>query len=108
MSGNREGGEKVLDGGNLLLREQDEGLLEFDALGFDVGDEVRGDEAAVEAHAFGDLDGVFNRLSFLYGDDTLFADFLHGVGDEGSDVGVSIRGDGGDLQSGVSLVNRLT
>ena len=80
LSGNLERGEDVLESGNFLFREKDEGLLEFGFLGLDVGDEVGGDVATVESHAFGDLNLVVDGLALLDGDDTLLADFLHSGG----------------------------
>lgn len=97
LGGDFEGRKDILESADLLLREEDEGLLELDALGLNVGDEVRRDETTVEAHALGDLDAVFDGLALLDGDDTFLADLLHGGGDEVADVGVAVGGDGGDL-----------
>lgn len=106
-----KGGENILDGGDLLLGEQDEGLLELDLLGLGVGDEVGGGVATVEAHTLGDLELILQGLTLLHGDNTLLANTLHGGGDELANVGVTIGGDGGYLgdllaggdRAGVSL-----
>ncbi|KAI3480490.1 hypothetical protein L1887_57336 [Cichorium endivia] len=97
LCGGLERRQNVLERRDLLLREQDERLLELDLGGLDVGDKVRGDVAAVEAHALGDLDLVLERLALLDGDDALLADLLHGGGDELADVLVAVGRDGGDL-----------
>jgi hypothetical protein len=55
LGGGLKGRKDILEQRKFLLREQDEGLLEFDPLGLGVGDKVRGDETTVEAHAFGYL-----------------------------------------------------
>lgn len=95
--GGLKGGENVLDSGDLLLGEQDQGLLELDLLGLGVGDEVRGGVATVEAHTLGDLELIIQGLALLDGNDTLLANTLHGGGDELADVGVAVGGDSGDL-----------
>ncbi|GKT57007.1 unnamed protein product [Colletotrichum tofieldiae] len=92
-----KGGNDVLDGGDLLLGEEDQGLLELNLLRLGVGDEVGGDKAAVEAHTLGDLELVNQSLALLDGDDTLLADLLHGVGDQTANLLVTVGRDGGDL-----------
>lgn len=97
LSGNLEGWENVLQGGDLLLAEENEGFLELNALGLDVGDEVRRDIASVELHALGNLDRIFEKTALLDGDDTLLANFFHGSGNELPNLHITIGGDGGDL-----------
>lgn len=97
LVGDLESGDDVHGGGDLLLREEDQGLLELDLLGLGVGDEVGGDEAAVEAHTLGDLELIEESLTLLDGDDTLLADLLHGVGNQLANVLVAVGRDGGDL-----------
>ena len=58
---------------DLLLREQDERLLEFDPLALDVGHKVGRDEATVEAHALRDLNLVLDGAALLDGDDATFS-----------------------------------
>src|SRR5205823_3015626 len=62
-----------------------------------VGDEVGGDVTAVELHALDDLEFGLERLGFFNRDDALVADLLHGVGEELTDLGVAVGGDGADL-----------
>lgn len=95
--GGLQGGDDVLDSGDLLLREQDQGLLELDLLGLGVGDEVGRGVTTVEAHTLSDLELVLQSLTLLHGDDTLLADTLHSGGDELADGSVAVGGDGGDL-----------
>src|SRR5665647_2538815 len=83
--------------GELLLVDQDVGVIEFNAHLVGVGDEVGRDVAAVELHAFDDIEFGFQRLGFLNRDDALVADLLHGVGEELADLGVAVGGDGADL-----------
>lgn len=92
-----KGGDDVHGSRDLLLREEDQGLLELDLLSLGVGDEVGRDEAAVEAHTLGDLELILHGLALLDGDDTLLADLLHGVGDQLANVLVAVGADGGDL-----------
>lgn len=97
LGGNFEGRKDVLKGRDLLLGEEDEGLLELNTLVLGVGDEVRGNEASVESHTLGNLNLVVNGSALLDGDDTLLADLLHSLSNNGTDVSVTVGGDGGDL-----------
>src|SRR4029079_12671326 len=81
----------------LLFVDQDVGVVHFDAHLVGVGDEVGRDVAAVELHALDDLEFGLERLGFFNRDDALVADLLHGVGEEFSDFGVAVGGDGADL-----------
>src|SRR5437899_369952 len=83
--------------GELLLVDQDVGVLHFNAHLVGVGDEVGRDVAAVELHAFDDLEFGLERLGFLNRDDALVADLLHGVGKELADFRVPVGRDGADL-----------
>src|SRR5713226_5385397 len=83
--------------------DQDAHVLEdtFHALG--VGDEVGGEVAAVELHAFDYFEGRLHRLGFLDGDDTILADLLHGFRDDAADLLVIVGGDGANLGDHVAL-----
>ena len=81
----------------LLFVNEDVGIVHFNAHLVGVGDEVGRDVAAVELHAFDDLEFGLERLGFLDRDDALVADLLHGVGEELADFGVAVGGDGADL-----------
>src|SRR3712207_9556841 len=72
-----------------------------------VGDEVRREVAAVELHAFHDIELGLGGLGLLDGDHALVADLLHGMGDHLADVLVAIgrdRADLGDLVGGLHLL----
>src|SRR5690606_19538245 len=62
-----------------------------------VGDEVGRDVAAVELHAFDDIEFGFQRLGFLDRDDALVADLVHGLGEVVADFLVAVGRDGADL-----------
>src|SRR5438552_3569339 len=72
--------KQFVQAGELLLVDQDVGVVELNAHLVGVGDEVGRDVAAVELHAFDDLKLGFERLGFFNRDDALVADLLHGVG----------------------------
>ena len=81
----------------LLLVDEDVGVLELDPHLVGVGDEVGGNVAAVELHALDHVQLGLEGLGLLDGDDTVIADLLHGLGDHGADLLVAIGGDGADL-----------
>src|SRR6266568_6834213 len=83
--------------GELLLVDQDVGVIEFDAHLVGVGDEVGRDVTTVELHAFDDFEFGLKRLGFFDRDDALIADLLHGVGEKLADFRVAVGGDGADL-----------
>ena len=92
-----EDGEHRLQRGELLLVDQDVGILEFGHHLLGVGDEIGREIAAVELHAFDDVELGLEALGFLDRDDALVADLLHGVGDHLADRLVAVGGDGADL-----------
>ena len=100
-------GQHVLHAGDLLVVDEDVRVLEHRHLGVAVGDEIRGDEAAVELHAFHHLEVGLHALGFLDRDDPVLADLFHGVGDEVADLVVVVGGDGGDLGDLVLLLDVL-
>src|SRR5216684_3747874 len=89
--------KQFVQAGELLLVDQDVGVVHFNAHLVGVGDEVGRDVTAVELHAFDHLEFGLERLGFFNCDDALVADLLHGVGEELADLGVAIGGDGADL-----------
>ncbi len=82
---------------DLLLVDQDVGVLEDDLHPLLVGDEVGAQVAAVELHALDDVDGRLEALAFLDGDHAVGADLLEGVGELLADRLVVVGGDRGDL-----------
>ena len=89
--------EQVFHRADLLFVDQDVGVLDrnFHALG--IGDEVRREIAAVELHAFDDFELRLERLRLFDGDDAVFADLLHGLGNDLADGLIVVGGDGADL-----------
>src|SRR6266700_757764 len=89
--------QQFVQRGELLLVDQDVGVVHLDAHLVGVGDEVGRDVAAVELHALDDVELGLERLGFLNRDDALVADLLHGIGEELADFGVAVGRDGADL-----------
>ena len=89
--------EQVLEAADFLFVNQDVSVFELGFHRFRVGDEVRGEIALVELHAFDHFEGGFDGLGFFDGDGAVFADFVHGVGDDFADGGVPVGGNGRDL-----------
>src|SRR5467141_2625096 len=89
--------KQLVQAGELLLVDQDVGIVHFKAHLVGVGDEVGRDVAAVELHAFDDLEFGLERLGFFNRDDALIADLLHGIGEELADFRVAVGRNGADL-----------
>ena len=92
-----EQGQQLLQARQLLLVDQDVGVIHLDAHLVGVGDEVRRDVAAVELHALDHVELGLQRLRLFDGDHALVADLLHRLGEEAADLGVAIGGDRADL-----------
>ena len=73
------------------------GIFEDALHPFRIRHEIRRQIAAVELHAFNDIESRFKALGFFNSDHALFTDFVHRLGDNIADGGVSIGGDGADL-----------
>src|SRR6266576_398053 len=89
--------QQVLDGADLLVRDQDERVLEdrFHALG--VRDHVRRQIALVELHALSELELEAERLPLLDVHDAVLADLLDRVGEDVADLTIARR-DGRDAR----------
>ena len=85
-----EDGQEVLQDGDLLVVDEDVGVLILRLHLLRVGHEVGGDVAAVELHTLDHFDGRVRALSLFYGDDTFFLHFLHGLGDQLADALVAV------------------
>ena len=81
----------------LLLVDEDVGLLELGDHLVGVGDEVGREIAAVELHALDDFELGLEALGLLDRDDALVADLLHGLGDHVADRLLAVGRDGADL-----------
>ena len=99
-----EDGEHRLQRGELLLVDEDVGVLELGQHLLSVGDEIGREIAAVELHALDDVELSVQALRLFDRDHALVADLLHGVGNHLADRLVAIRGDGPDLRD---LIRRL-
>ncbi len=104
-----EHGQNVADGADLLVRDEDVGLLEHRLHAVLVGDHVGRDVALVELHALGELELHAERLALLDVDDAVLADLLDRVSDDVADllVGSRDRGDAGDLLLATDLLRLL-
>src|SRR5260370_12481321 len=91
------GWEEVLEVYDFFVVVQDVILFEPALHGFRVGDEVGGEVAFVELHAFDHFESGFNGLGFLAADRAVLAHFVHGIGDDFPDGAVPVGGDGCDL-----------
>ena len=81
----------------LLLVDEDVGVGQLDLHLLGVGDEVGRQIAAVELHAFDDVELELETLGLLDGDDAFLADLLHGFGDLLADFTVAVGRDDADL-----------
>ena len=86
-------------GRNLLVGDQHVRVAELGFHGLGAGDEVRADVAAIEFHTFDVLGLELQTLRLFDGDDAVFADLLHDLGDQCADLRIlgRNRGHGGDL-----------
>ena len=81
----------------LLLVQENVGVLELDLHLLGVGDEVGREIAAIELHALDDFELGLEALGLLDRDHALVADLLHRLGDHVADLALAIGGDGADL-----------
>ena len=101
-----EHGHDVLDVGDLLVGDEDIGILHHGLHAVIVRDEVRGDIALIELHALDGVDGDIESLGILDGNDAVLAHDIHGVGDLVADLGVT-SGDGADGSNLLLGLDRL-
>jgi hypothetical protein len=90
--------QQLADRRDLLVVQQDVGVLEHGDLLLGVVDEVRREIAAVELHALDQVELVLQRLAVLDRDHAFLAHLVHRVGDDLADVAIRVRGDGADLR----------
>ena len=89
--------QQLLQVRQLLLVDEDVGVLELGHHLLGVGDEVGREIAAVELHALDDFQLGVEALGLLDRDDALVADLLHGFGDHVADGLLAVGRDGADL-----------
>ena len=94
--------QQVLHRADLLLVDQDDRVLEHDFHALRIGHEVGREVAAIELHAFDDVERRLHALGFLDRDDAVLADLLHGLGDDLADGLVAVGRDGADLRDHVA------
>src|SRR5690606_12600190 len=92
-----EHGQQVADVADFLVENQDIRIFKHGNLLVGVVDEVGRQVAAVELHAFDDIQFVFERLAVFNGNDAFFADLVHGVGDDFADRAIAVGRNGADL-----------
>ena len=93
-----EQGQQILHVRELLLADQDEGLLEHDLHALSVRHEVRREVASVELHSFDHLERGLGALAFFDGDHAFSADLLHGLREFVADLLVAVGADRADLR----------
>src|SRR4051794_3077969 len=86
--------QHVADRADLLVGDQDVGVVEDGLHALLVGDHVRRDVALIELHALGELEVHAERLALLDVHDAILADLVDRVGDDVADLVVGGR-DGG-------------
>src|SRR5271157_4301961 len=89
--------KQVLHRRDFLFVDEDERVLQNDFHALGIGHEVRRQVATVELHAFDDLELGLHRLGFFHGDHAVFADLLHGLGNDAADGLVVVGRDGANL-----------
>src|SRR5262247_939925 len=89
--------QEIADRRDLLVVQEDVGVLEDRHLLLGVVDEVRREVAAVELHPFDDLELVLQALPVLDCDHAFLADLVHRVRDDLADLLVGVRRDRPDL-----------
>src|SRR5712672_2208436 len=95
--------EKVLHGADFLFVDEDAHVFQNALHPLWVGNEVGRQVAAVELHTFDDFQRGFHGAGLFHGDDAVFADLLHGFGDDVADLLVIVGGNRADLRDHVAL-----
>src|SRR3569833_172106 len=90
--------EEVLHRRDLLVVDEDVGIVEDRFHLLRIGDEVRRDVAAIELHAFDRVEVRLEAAGLFDGDDAVLADLLHRLGDQVADFLVVVRRDAADLR----------
>src|SRR5258705_3289997 len=102
-----EQGNHVLHRRELLLVDQDVGVLEDGLHRLRIRDEVRREPALVELHSLDPLHFRGEALALLDRDDAVLADLVHRLGDHLADLGVAVAGDGPDLSDVLVALDRI-
>src|SRR4029077_4938948 len=96
-------GKQVLHRADFLLVDQDVDVLQQALHPLRVGHEVGREVAAVELHSFDHFERRLHRLGFLNGNNAIFADLLHRLGNDAADLLVGVCADSAPLRDHVPL-----
>src|SRR5690606_14903398 len=108
LTGDRlEHRQKILHVGDLLLAQEDVGVLEGGLHALGIRHEVGAQVAAVELHALDDVQGRLGALRLFDGDDAFLADLLHRLAEELADGLVAVGAHGTDLRDLVGITGGL-
>src|SRR5687768_2842714 len=90
--------QQLADRRDLLVVQEDVGVLKHGDLLLRVVDEVRREITAIELHALDQVELVLQRLAVLDGNHAFLADLVHRVGDDLADVGIGVGRNRSDLR----------
>ena len=88
---------KVLGRGDLLLEQEDVRVFVLADLRIGIGNEVRGEIAAVELHSLDDVDGRLRLLPLLDRDHAVLANLQKSLGEDAADRRIVVASDRRDL-----------
>ena len=95
------------DVGDLLVVEQDVGIVQLAGHALLVVDEIGRQIAPIKLHALDHVEFVFQARTVLDGDHAFLADLFHRLGDQVADNGVGVGRDGTDLGDSLLVVAGL-
>lgn len=90
MDGHFKELEDLVEVGHFVFGDEDERTFELYTLAFLVVDEVGRDEAAIELHAFDELDLVLQSLALTDSDHTGLADLFNEISQKPSNLLIAI------------------
>ena len=95
-------GHQIIDGADLAVGDQQQGVVEFAHPAVVVGDEIGGAVAPVEGHALGDLQLGGQALALLHGDHAVGAHRVHGFADHAAHFLITTGAHSGHLTDGLA------
>ncbi len=96
--------QQFLHGSNFLLNQQNEWVVQNSFHFIGISYHVGADIAAVKLHAFNHIAGGFKGLAVFNGDNAVFANFFHGLGNQFADFRV-IGGNRSNLSNSLFAFN---
>src|SRR5258708_2457785 len=93
-----EQGQQVFHGADFLFVDKNVGIVQDGFHALRIGDEVRREVAAVKLHALDHFQLGLHGLGLFHGDHAVFADLLHGFGNDAANGFVVVGGDGANLR----------